>query len=140
MTSLSYSSDKPEKCLFPALLFLSIFFATSCQGPKKWVAQMDNSIYQSWTHSFEEDSQNQKVYRPAGYSLPPARGREGIEFRQGGSLTYKAIGPADVPVKHEGTWTMTGKNTMLLRIPGHTRDSVRFQISSVDKDRLIVTQ
>jgi hypothetical protein len=59
-------------------------------------------LYRRWVHAREEDDGDLRVYRPAGYDLPPARGRRGIEFRPGGELLVYAPGPADRPVASPG--------------------------------------
>jgi hypothetical protein len=38
-------------------------------------------LHQQWVHAYEEDTPTEAVYRPAGYELPPARGRTGFELR-----------------------------------------------------------
>jgi hypothetical protein len=50
-----------------------------------------------WVHAHEEDEGDVQVYRPAGYDLPPARGRRGIEFRPDGEVVVLGPGPADKP-------------------------------------------
>ena len=55
-----------------------------------------------WVHAREEDEGDLRVYRPAGYELPPARGRRGIEFRPGGELLVYGPGPADRRVAAPG--------------------------------------
>lgn len=130
----------PDKNCAQYFILLSVLFFVSCQGPKKWASRLDSSIYKSWVHAFEEDSGKEKVYRPDGYQLPPARGREGIEIKQGGQVMYRAIGPVDVPVRYEGTWKMENKNTMLIQIPEYSEVPMRIQIVSVDKERLVTIQ
>jgi hypothetical protein len=50
-----------------------------------------------WVHAHEEDEGDVRVYRPAGYDLPPARGRRGLEFRPDGEVVVYGPGPADKP-------------------------------------------
>jgi hypothetical protein len=50
-----------------------------------------------WVHAHEEDEGDLQVYRPAGYDLPPARGRGGLEFRPDGEVVVLGPGPADRP-------------------------------------------
>jgi hypothetical protein len=61
-----------------------------------------SELYRRWVHSREEDDGDLQVYRPAGYDLPPARGRRGIEFRRDGELLLYGPGPADKPVASPG--------------------------------------
>ncbi len=50
-----------------------------------------------WVHSHEEDEGDVRVYRPAGYDLPPARGRRGLEFRPDGEVVVYGLGQTDKP-------------------------------------------
>jgi hypothetical protein len=61
-------------------------------------------LYRRWVHAREEDEGDVRVYRPAGYDLPPARGRGGVEFRPGGELLVYGPGPADRPTAAPGSW------------------------------------
>ena len=62
-------------------------------------------IFRKWTHSREEDQGAIKVYRGEGFNFPPARGRDGIEFRQDGTFIEWAIGAADNQRAIPGHWT-----------------------------------
>lgn len=57
-------------------------------------------IFKRWKHSFEEDGDGAKVYRPFDATLPPAFGRDGFELSEDGTFVRYDIGPADgvVPV------------------------------------------
>jgi hypothetical protein len=70
----------------------------------------------SWTHSFEEDSGDIQVYRPTdSFTFPPSRrGREVLEFGEGGNLTEWAPGPDDRPRSKAGRWTPLGMNRFRL--------------------------
>lgn len=74
------------------------------------------SIQGSWTHSFEENQGDILVYRPThSFAFPPARGRETLEFGQGGELIEWAPGPDDRPRDTAGRWTALGMNRFQLR-------------------------
>ncbi len=66
------------------------------------MGELPHELFRRWLHSHEEDEGDVRVYRPAGYDLPPARGRRGIEFRPDGELLVYAPGPADKPVATPG--------------------------------------
>jgi hypothetical protein len=59
-------------------------------------------ILKRWKHSFEEDENGVEVYRPADKILPPARGRQEIEFHPDGQIVRYVIGPTDVPRPVQG--------------------------------------
>jgi hypothetical protein len=58
----------------------------------------------SWTHSWEEDTAETIIFRPADYPFAPSRGRESYEFQTGGILVYHGFGPADEPLTSVGEW------------------------------------
>ena len=65
----------------------------------------------SWTHSFEEDQGDVLVYRPSySFAFPPARGRDTLEFGEGGELTEQRPGPDDRPRAMAGRWKALGMN------------------------------
>ena len=59
-----------------------------------------------WVHSHEEDSDDELVFRPAGYAFPPSRGREAIELHPDGSYAGSVPGPVDKPEATGGEWTL----------------------------------
>ena len=66
--------------------------------------RLPSKIFQKWRHSFEEDTKDITVYRPSNYTLPPARGRAGIEFRADGEFIDWAIAPTDRLECIPGQW------------------------------------
>ena len=79
------------------------------------------SIQGSWTHSHEEDQGDVLVYRSTHtFAFPPARGRETLEFGEGGELTERTPGPDDRPRDTAGRWTALGMNRFRL---GGTADA-----------------
>ena len=88
-----------------------------------------------WRHSFEEDHDGVRVYRPAGFDFPRARGRGGIEFRPDGSFVDWAIGRGDADEPREGTWVPADDDGRLevTTVAGGTR-TVR--VVRFDEDRL----
>jgi hypothetical protein len=57
-----------------------------------------------WLRAHEEEDGPVRVYRPEGHPLPPARGREGLTFHDGGRFEYRAAGRGGA---EEGTWRAT---------------------------------
>jgi hypothetical protein len=51
-----------------------------------------------WLHAPDESSEDELVFRPDGYPLPPARGRTVLDVADDGSFSAQAPGPVDVPV------------------------------------------
>ena len=97
---------------------------------------MSADVTGHWVRSHEEDTSDERVFRPATYGFPPARGRESFELRADGSYTEHGPGPADVPEEHEGTWSREGDRLVLVSDgdrPGHA-----WRIRALDADRLAV--
>ena len=67
---------------------------------------LETCILGHWKHSYEDDTADVRVYRPADYRFPRSRGRTGFEFRAGGELVYYGIGRADGPEQFPGRWVI----------------------------------
>jgi hypothetical protein len=89
-----------------------------------------------WLHSHEEDEGDVRVYRPAGYHLPPARGRRGLEFLPDGELRVIGPGPADKPQSSPGRWEPAGEHRARVSLP--SSEPRELEIVSADPDRLAV--
>jgi hypothetical protein len=94
------------------------------------------SLTGRWVHAHEEDSEGRRVYRPADFELPPARGRQSLDLRPGGVLVEGGPGPADVPEEAEGRWELDGDTLVLHREHGGAR---RLEVVSVARDRLVLS-
>lgn len=92
-------------------------------------------LIRQWFHSHEEDTPSEMTFRPAGYALPPSRGRIGFELRADGTLVESGPGPDDRSASAQGTWELQG-NTLVL----HGATDRAFKILSVADDRLVVAR
>jgi hypothetical protein len=93
------------------------------------VADLPPELFRRWMHSHEEDDGDLRVYRPASYPFPPARGRRGLEFKPDGELVLYGPGPSDKPEATTGRWSPAGE--------GRVRVGDReLEIVSVGPDRL----
>ena len=91
-------------------------------------------LHGRWTHSAEEDHDGILVYRPADYAFPPARGRDGIEFRSDGSYVDWAIGRGDAGEARPGRWqSVSGGRVQVSTAAGEQRVLDLIQVAS---DRL----
>jgi hypothetical protein len=68
------------------------------------MSQLPHELFQHWIHSREEDRGDVRVYRPADYDFPPARGRDGFELKRDGTLIRYAIAAADGTTKRTERW------------------------------------
>jgi hypothetical protein len=64
----------------------------------------DEQLFRRWGHSFEEDHDDVRVYRPVGFDFPRARGRGGIEFHSDGTYTDWTVGAGDARQPRRGRW------------------------------------
>ena len=93
----------------------------------------DEHLARAWGHSFEEDHDGVLVYRPRSYAFPLARGRDGLELREDGSLVEWGPGPADAGQGRPGRWEVIG-DRLVLDVPGSGRREMR--IVHLAPDRL----
>lgn len=91
----------------------------------------------SWVHAHEEDVAGIDVFRPSEFPLPPARGRVGFEIRSDGSLTYRAIAPADGVLELAGSWWISPPHAISMALPEGTETR---QIVSCEPGRLILSE
>jgi hypothetical protein len=95
------------------------------------VADEPEELLGHWVHSHEEDSGDERVYRPADYDFPPARGRRGFELKPGGELVLYGPGATDRPEATTARWSVSGSGRV--RLGGE-----EFSIVSVSPDRLVL--
>jgi hypothetical protein len=94
----------------------------------------DDLLHRRWVHSNEEDRDEEAVFRPSSFDLPPARGRRSIELRPDGSYVEAFPGPVDVPEEAVGHWTREG-DRLALR-PEGDRPEERWQVLETREDLL----
>ena len=71
----------------------------------------DAQILGSWRHSHEEDHDQRQTFRPAGYPLPPSRGRTAFTLLADHRAVVGTPGPDDRGARHSGTWSVEHKTT-----------------------------
>jgi hypothetical protein len=95
------------------------------------VADVPDELLGHWVHSHEEDRGDERVYRPADYDFPPARGRRGFELRPDGELLVYGPGATDRPEATTARWSASGSGRVKL-------GDEELEIVSVSPDRLEV--
>ena len=91
----------------------------------------DTLLFNKWMHSYEDDRGEIKVYRPATYKFPPARGRKGFAFHKDGEFIEYRIHPADkgvIPII--GKWQFV--NDTIIQISfGKDSDIPTYRIQTI---------
>jgi hypothetical protein len=95
------------------------------------------ALQQRWTHSHEEDTQTEMVFRPSTYNFPRSRGRKSFTLNPDGSLIEVGIAPTDARQQTAGTWKLNGDELAFYTKSG-SRPSRVMKIASVDEHRLVV--
>ncbi len=121
------------KFYLPIFIFLAV---GSCQTPMPADAQIPEAICRHWIHSFEEDTVGVRIFRPADFPFPPARGREGFEIFSDGRFIHHPIGHADEWVSLHGSWQMTTSNLCRIIIKG--QPPLEMEILESGSDKLVV--
>jgi hypothetical protein len=101
---------------------------------------LPNQIFRRWIHSREEDQGDILVYRPTGYPFPPARGREGLEFRENGEFIRYQIGATDRNLAVPGQWSIENGNVVTIQFPDQSASSYTLTILECDEQILKVRQ
>jgi hypothetical protein len=97
-----------------------------------------DALQRQWVHSHEEDTETEKVYRPASFAFPRSRGRSAMALKAGGKLVETAVGPADRPQESQGSWELDGDDTLSIYDKGKKKPKRTMKIISLDKERLVV--
>ena len=69
------------------------------------------ALCKKWRHSREEDTDEEEVYRPETYPLPPSRYRNTFEICDNGEFIQYGITPGDKPTKTTGTFKIVKDDT-----------------------------
>jgi hypothetical protein len=97
-------------------------------------------LHGRWVHAHEEDAPGEMVFRPAGYDLPPARGRMSFELKSDGTFREFGLGAADVPDEASGTWDLEDGQRIVLG-PGARGGVPRvLPVKAVDDTRLVIAR
>jgi hypothetical protein len=98
----------------------------------------EDMLHQHWIHSHEEDTESEMVFRPADFKFPPSRGRKGFELRADAVLIETGIGPTDRPLETQGKWKLENAGHLTFYSTPRSEPTKVMEISSVDKDRLVI--
>ena len=102
--------------------------------------QLPDEVIQGWRHSFEEDTEDTMVYRPASYAFPSARGRSGISFVEGGRFVDQTIAPTDALQEISGSWRVQDNGHVLIDFDSETGRPRVMEIVEYSSDILKIRQ
>lgn len=100
-----------------AIIFIFAGLLLSCQAGRstnnsEGRDSLPPGIYKYWSHSYEEDTEEWKAYRPDEFDFPPSRGREGFGLKKDGQFILYKIAPADGLLSIEGKWELIQESTI----------------------------
>jgi len=97
-----------------------------------------DALCRHWLHSYEEDTEEEMVFRPANFSFPPSRGRTGFDLKPDHRLVQIGIAPVDGPTETEGTWRLGDDDSLSLFLGPDSALRRVLRIKSAGPDRLVV--
>jgi hypothetical protein len=91
-----------------------------------------SALINDWRHSYEEDTELLKVYRPSEYDFPIGWGRSGMKIDPKGAFTLFYVAPNDAIGAAEGNWQLN-KNILNINFLDPERPDMTMEIQEVDK-------
>jgi hypothetical protein len=88
----------------------------------------------SWTHSHEEDSPGEMVFRRGDRPFPPSRGRVSLAIEPDGAVVVGGPGADDRRSTASGRWVLDGTH-LSVNAPGWSGD---FEVVQAEGDRLVL--
>jgi hypothetical protein len=96
------------------------------------------ALQKRWLHSREEDTESEKVFRPADYDFPlTRRPRESLDLKSDGSVSRGTAAPSDSLEQHHGKWTLDDDELTLYPESGRGA-AEKLRIASISADRLVI--
>jgi hypothetical protein len=99
------------------------------------------TLQKHWIHSYEEDSESEKVFRPSDYKFALSRRpREFFQLNQDGTLLSSDSFANDSPTFKSGNWAIE-KDDKLIIYPNEKKlktEAKELIIASIEKDKLIL--
>jgi hypothetical protein len=103
------------------------------------IPQEDYSdLFQSWTHSFEEQTDSVQIFRPTNSrQFPISRFRQILEFHSDSTCNYLAVGTNDYTYMVAARWSIISHNDRILAIFDTTGElAFRFKVVELQQDLL----
>jgi hypothetical protein len=93
-------------------------------------------LCREWTYSHEEDTDTERVFRPATFPFPRSRGRISFDLRPDGTVIERGIGPTDRRTETTGRWGLTPDGILEFKHEPNGPAHQRYKVRSVTKDEL----
>ncbi len=94
-----------------------------------------DAIVGAWVHSFEEDTSEESVYRPKGFSFSRARGRREFHLQSNGKVFDNSTGKGDLPEPVSGDWDVENAQVSIHYLDGSEE---QFSIKDVSPEKLVI--
>jgi len=94
-----------------------------------------SAIVRKWIHSFEEDTDEERVYRPEGFTMPRSRGRDKIDLEAEGKLINTFPGRGDAPESTVGFWQVK-EGKLILTFDQENQE--QYTIREISDERLVL--
>ena len=91
-------------------------------------------FFGSWRHAHEEDDAQRVVFRRAGASFPPSRGRDALDLEPDGTAVRVGIDAGDRPLPQSCRWTLDGDVLVLMDDETELR---RMRVVEVTAERIV---
>ena len=118
------------------IIFLSFGFINIQQSIQ---IRPDPAIFQKWLHSYEEDTQGIKIYRPSSFDYPIGWGRHGMKFKDDGTYILYDIAPNDEMVQICGNWKSLSKDQLEITFPAGEKETFILEIKELKPQVLKIT-
>ncbi len=129
---------KPKQFLPIFILFcLSLILTSMKCSDKDLIDAKKKAFCQKWVHSYEEDEDENLVFRNSDYDLPPSRGRVSFEFFEDGKMNFTGISPTDAHQATGGIWEKIGKNIIEVSIDDN-KQVMKLEIISLENNKMVI--
>ncbi len=116
-----------------------IVFACTDHKSNPIIAQEDyTDLFQSWTHSFEEQTDSVQIFRPSdSRQFPMSRFRQVYQFSEDSTCKYRVLLPNDGQIVQSGRWTVISHSDKILAILDTTgKLESKFKMIELQQDLL----
>ena len=89
-------------------------------------------------HSYEEDSDDLKVFRPASYEFPLRYSREAMIFKEGGGFILHDIAPDNTRIRIPGSWKLIDHTKLEISLSSEKKENLMIEVERIHCKALII--